>query len=124
LSTPADDGEAFTPDAEAEQMLREAGVPEEQIIAARQQAADQADDAPANAGPVVWAWHADAARICQAMTRRWHVLAVPGGALVHRAWDMAALREVRTWLRIKPSPKLWDQLVIMEREALRVLNAG
>lgn len=119
LVTPADAAAGTGQDAQAEAELRELGVSEEQIAAGRAELAGGSEEA--DAAPVLWAWHADAARLFGAMRRQWLVVA---GArrLLYLGLNYAALGEVRRMLRIKPSPELMDQLHTMAEAGAAALN--
>lgn len=110
--TPLDD------DAVAE--LRRWGVPEDQIRAGRALRGPEDDG---TTGPVLWAWHRDAASIFGAMRRQWRVLMGPQGGLLYLGLDLGALDGVRRMLRIRPRPELMDQLRTMEVAGAEALNS-
>jgi hypothetical protein len=119
LVTPADAAAGTGQDAEDDAALRELSVSEEEIAAGR--AALDGPVSGAQLAPVLWAWHADAARLFGAMRRQWLVVA---GAqrLLYLGLNYAALGEVRRMLRIKPSPELMDQLHTMAEAGATALN--
>lgn len=100
--------------------LRRWGVPEHQIKAGREQRGPEDEG---TTGPVLWAWHQDAARIFGAMRRQWRVLMGPQGGLLYLGLDLGALDGVRRMLRIRPRPELMDQLRTMEVAGAEALNS-
>lgn len=119
LVLPADAAAGTPQDDEADAALRDMGVSEEQIAAGRTLRAGPVDGV--EAAPVLWAWHADAARLFGAMRRQWRVVAGAAG-LLYLGLDFAALGEVRRMLRLKPGPELMDQLRTMEAAGAAALN--
>lgn len=107
-------------DEEGDAALRALGVSDEQIDAGRA-VRSGGDGGQAEAPPLPWPWHRDAARLFGAMRRQWRVVSGAAG-LLYLGLDFNALGEVRRMLRIKPTPELMDQLRTMEAAGAEALN--
>lgn len=123
LVTPAT-AAGFEHDAEAEQRLRQIGVSEEEISAARQVERD-AQAAEAKQTTVdLWAWHADAAALFDAMKSQWRVAAGMGG-LIYLGLDYGPRRDVMESIGLAhrhADKELFEQFRVMERAAAAEMN--
>lgn len=69
----------------------------------------------------MWAWHWDAVRLFRALRTQWRTSFEYGRRRYH-GLDYAALREVRTALRLRMTEPLLEQLQTLELAGSRVLN--
>lgn len=117
---PAEEAHGETQDAEAEQALREFGVPEEQIAAARRH-----DTTTAKPALELWAWHERAFRVFDGLATQWRVVGTMAG-LHYVGLDLSVLPVVEARKLPGEGPldaAEFDQLRAMEIAGKRYLNS-
>ena len=95
--------------------LREWGVPEDQINDVARFGQDRA------APPVIWPENADAFRWFLAVQTQWR-MAVGFGTAMVLGLDYAGAGEAARLARIRTTPRMFDDLRLMEAEARKLMN--
>lgn len=109
---PAETAADEDPDSAA--ALQEIGVPTEQAMSM----------APvADVGLQVWAWHATAVRLFQAMRTQWCAVGAGMGGVLFIGLNYSALPVVEQRLGLVCDEATFEALQTMEREGVRCFNA-
>lgn len=102
--------------------MQQMGVPQEQILAARQKAEQAAKDAEPEL--TLCPHLVDVVRLFSGLRSQWRTASNGHAGLVFTGLDYAAIEVVQRQMRIEFSnqPRAFEQLRTMEMEALRAMN--